>query len=57
MYNFVGKKTMIVLLLLFVTYTGFAQNTNFKSCGIDDIDQIRKEVKAEPTKANNAFLW
>ncbi len=55
MYNTVGIKFMIVLLLLFVAYTGFAQNTNFKSCGIDDIDQIRKEVKAQPTTANNVI--
>lgn len=55
MYNTVGIKFMFVLLILFFTYTGFAQNTNFKSCGIDDIDQIRKEVKAEPTTANNVI--
>ena len=49
-------KTIFGFLLLFVTYTNFAQNNNFISCGIDDIDQIRKEVKTQPTTADNVVI-
>ena len=55
MYNTVGMQTIFVFLLLFAACTGFAQHTNFKSCGIDDIDQIRREVKTQPTTVNNAI--
>jgi outer membrane protein assembly factor BamB len=48
-------KTILALLLLVVVYTGWAQQGDFKSSGIDDIDQIRREVKNQPTTAENTI--
>ena len=56
LYKSLGVKTIFILLFLTITYTGFAQNTDFKSCGINDIDQIRKEIKFQPTTAENVVI-
>jgi outer membrane protein assembly factor BamB len=48
-------KTKFVLLFLVAACTGFAQQTDFKSCGIDDIDQVRRNVKIRPTTEDNAL--
>lgn len=48
-------KNIITLLLLFIAYTGCTQQANFITCGIDDIDQIRKEVISQPTTPDNAL--
>lgn len=45
---------LVLYMCLIVVGTGFGQEENFKSCGIDDIDRIRKDVQVWPTTADNA---
>ncbi|MCD6354730.1 MAG: PQQ-binding-like beta-propeller repeat protein, partial [Prolixibacteraceae bacterium] len=48
-------KNLFILLLLTIAYTGCTQQTNFKTCGIDEIDQTRMDIKKQPTTADNAL--
>ncbi len=47
-------RNILVFVILLIALTGCAQQSNSISCGIDDIDQIRKEVKIQATTADNA---